>query len=153
MTPLARQPEDQPSARPARPADPVRACSCPESDGQIRHQRSTCTDPVVAQLDWFVTEERDRKRPGCPAWCTDHVDYLEGMGPVNKHRTIRRINGPTGRSISVTLIQTFGTKYLPNLYVSGVRVNEDHISGMRWLMSDLGHEDIAAAIDELAALA
>lgn len=32
----------------------TRACSCPESDGAIRHQRSSCTDPVVARLGWYA---------------------------------------------------------------------------------------------------
>lgn len=29
-------------------------CSCPESDGKVYHQRSTCTDPLVKRLDWFA---------------------------------------------------------------------------------------------------
>lgn len=86
-------------------------------------------------------------REGCPAWCTEHVDQ------VNYHRTIRYIDGPIGRRVLVALIQQADGKYLPDLYVNAVRVDEDHITHMRWLMSDLGCEDIAAAIDELAALA
>ena len=29
-------------------------CDCPERDGNIYHQRATCTDPVVALLDWYA---------------------------------------------------------------------------------------------------
>jgi cation transport regulator ChaB len=37
-------------------ATPARdSCGCPETDGKIYHQRGTCTDPVVAQLDWYAT--------------------------------------------------------------------------------------------------
>lgn len=28
-------------------------CGCPQQDGKIYHQRGTCTDPVVAKLDWY----------------------------------------------------------------------------------------------------
>jgi hypothetical protein len=42
----------------AADADQYRAaadgCECPRSDGKIRHRRDTCTDPVVAQLDWYA---------------------------------------------------------------------------------------------------
>lgn len=31
-------------------------CGCPEADGQIRHQRGTCTDPVVDSLGWYASE-------------------------------------------------------------------------------------------------
>jgi hypothetical protein len=31
-----------------------RACACPSTDGVIRHQRETCTDPVVARLGWYA---------------------------------------------------------------------------------------------------
>lgn len=30
-------------------------CSCPERNGQIYHQRGTCTDPTVARLDWYAS--------------------------------------------------------------------------------------------------
>lgn len=29
-------------------------CSCPSADGKTYHQRTTCTDPVVARLDWYA---------------------------------------------------------------------------------------------------
>ena len=29
-------------------------CQCPERDGMIYHQRATCTDTVVAALDWYA---------------------------------------------------------------------------------------------------
>jgi hypothetical protein len=37
------------------PGSPPRACGCPEQDGRIYHQRETCTDPLVARLDWYGT--------------------------------------------------------------------------------------------------
>jgi hypothetical protein len=40
--------------RPREAVAATRACSCPESDGAIRHQRSSCTDPVVARLGWYA---------------------------------------------------------------------------------------------------
>jgi hypothetical protein len=33
-------------------------CGCPEADGKIYHQRGTCTDPVVAELDWYADAGR-----------------------------------------------------------------------------------------------
>jgi hypothetical protein len=33
----------------------LKACGCPEQDGRIYHQRETCTDPLVARLDWYGT--------------------------------------------------------------------------------------------------
>lgn len=29
-------------------------CGCPVIGGMVRHQRATCTDPVVARLDWYA---------------------------------------------------------------------------------------------------
>jgi len=34
--------------------EPERACDCPVAGGMVRHQRQTCTDPVVAQLGWYA---------------------------------------------------------------------------------------------------
>jgi hypothetical protein len=31
-------------------------CSCPKKSGMIRHQRSSCTDPIVARLDWYADD-------------------------------------------------------------------------------------------------
>lgn len=43
-------------ARCGRPRDAHRApvCGCPERDGMVYRQRGTCTDPVVARLDWYA---------------------------------------------------------------------------------------------------
>ena len=46
---------------PAPPEDPApdpgpAPCSCPQKAGMIRHLRQTCTDPVVARLDWYAAE-------------------------------------------------------------------------------------------------
>lgn len=30
------------------------SCDCPETDGKVYHQRGTCTDLVVAALDWYA---------------------------------------------------------------------------------------------------
>jgi hypothetical protein len=32
----------------------VSACGCPSRDGQIYHDRATCTDPVVRQFNWYA---------------------------------------------------------------------------------------------------
>jgi len=29
-------------------------CDCPVTDGRIRHQRQTCTDPVAVKLGWYA---------------------------------------------------------------------------------------------------
>lgn len=44
--------------RPPRPPDPPPQCDCPEGDGVIRHRRATCTDPIVAKLDWYAEAGR-----------------------------------------------------------------------------------------------
>jgi len=31
-------------------------CGCPKADGMIRHQRSSCTDPIVARLDLYADD-------------------------------------------------------------------------------------------------
>lgn len=31
-------------------------CGCPKKDGMIRHQRSSCTDPIAARLDWYADD-------------------------------------------------------------------------------------------------
>lgn len=41
-------------------------CGCPETDGKIYHQRGTCTDPVVEQLDWYADVGRIAAAPGRP---------------------------------------------------------------------------------------
>jgi hypothetical protein len=47
------------SARSAPEADQdhkptaVAECGCPKANSMIRHQRATCTDPIVARLDWY----------------------------------------------------------------------------------------------------
>jgi len=35
---------------------PAADCGCPRGDGEIRHQRGTCTDPVVAKLNWYADD-------------------------------------------------------------------------------------------------
>lgn len=32
-------------------------CDCPEKDGMTWHQRATCTDPDVARLNWYASDE------------------------------------------------------------------------------------------------
>ncbi len=44
-----------------------RSCGCPETDGKIYHQRGTCTDPVVAELDWYADSDRIAAAPGSGA--------------------------------------------------------------------------------------
>lgn len=35
----------------------VAPCGCPTRDGMIRHQRSSCTDPIAARLDWYADDK------------------------------------------------------------------------------------------------
>ncbi len=39
------------------------ACDCPKPEGVIRHQRSSCTDPVVAKLDWYADRSASSPEP------------------------------------------------------------------------------------------
>jgi hypothetical protein len=32
-------------------------CSCPVTDGMIRHQQQTCTDPIVAKFGWYADQD------------------------------------------------------------------------------------------------
>lgn len=37
------------------------SCGCPNDEGLIRHQRETCTDPVVAKLGWYFDPPETKK--------------------------------------------------------------------------------------------
>lgn len=41
----------------AMPVPDDKACSCPVTDGVIRHQRATCTDGIVAWFGWYADGE------------------------------------------------------------------------------------------------
>lgn len=43
------------------------SCGCPEDEGLVRHQKGTCTDPVVAELGWYF------EPPAGPAPAADPV--------------------------------------------------------------------------------
>jgi hypothetical protein len=32
-----------------------RDCDCPDNGLVVRHDRASCTDPVVAELDWYAS--------------------------------------------------------------------------------------------------
>lgn len=49
-----RQDEDLRAARIDAMLAASAPCGCPRADGQIRHQREICIDPVVASLDWYA---------------------------------------------------------------------------------------------------
>jgi len=34
---------------------PPRDCNCPDNGLVLRHDRATCTDPLVARLDWYAS--------------------------------------------------------------------------------------------------
>lgn len=42
--------------RPPRPPNPPPQCDCPKEGGVICHRRATCTDPIVAKLNWYADE-------------------------------------------------------------------------------------------------
>lgn len=49
-------PDGWASKRPDEPrgaADQHQVCACPSVHGIIRHDRDSCTDPVVVRLDWY----------------------------------------------------------------------------------------------------
>jgi hypothetical protein len=83
-----------------------------------------------------------RARPAlpCPSWCT-----REGSHDI--HQTTRHY----AAAASVALAKRDG--YLADIYVSGHVVSLDEAESMASLMVTLEHEEIAAAIRELAALA
>ena len=39
--------------RSSEPDNPTPDCNCPVRDGNVYHQRASCTDPVVAKLGWY----------------------------------------------------------------------------------------------------
>lgn len=93
-------------------------------------------------------------RPGCPAWCTHHPDGPYQPHHVSDYRHFR-VGEPRGR-IGVALHQ-IGDAAI-TLYVANVPINARRCDGMvaedmATLMRSLGRDDIAAAIEELAALA
>jgi len=88
-------------------------------------------------------------REGCPAWCTKHDDehgqhhVVRDAGDIRV--SIRQIADPLGDK--------------PTLYVANVPVNDPagfigriDVWWMAHLMRRLGREDVAAAVEELAAL-
>lgn len=54
---------DETRGRPGRPPrsnvpdKEFRACTCPTRNGNIYHQRASCTDRVVAALDWYASDD------------------------------------------------------------------------------------------------
>lgn len=40
-------------------AEKTAPCGCTRFDGVIRHQRSVCTDPIVAQMNWYAEDRAD----------------------------------------------------------------------------------------------
>ena len=56
-----------------------RVCECPEQDGKIRHQRATCTDPIVARLNWYADtiDALSRVRALAEAWAATAGDTLD----------------------------------------------------------------------------
>lgn len=43
-----------------------RSCQCPEENGMVRHQRGTCTDPVVIRLGWYYRPPGERTQQAAP---------------------------------------------------------------------------------------
>lgn len=70
---------------------PVRAsCGCPEDEGLVRHQKGTCTDPVVAQLGWYFEPAGDAPAPGpvgAPGWLAEDKAAAEKL--LTNARSVR----------------------------------------------------------------
>lgn len=85
----------------------VDPCGCPDDEGLIRHQRDSCTDPVVAKLGWYFDPapatnhgvalailvdglDRPRLRIQCQCgWydsCAEVTDYDAVARSVAEHR-------------------------------------------------------------------
>jgi hypothetical protein len=102
--------------------------------------------------------EQPEKRSACaqfPAWCVRHSD---GDGSPVHWSEVREFVQPSFYAIRVVLSQcdVLGTR----LDINGVQVRLDacgaypgEAKAMAQLLRKLGHEDIAAAVEELAALA
>jgi hypothetical protein len=92
----------------------------------------------------------DAPRPGCPIWCTEHDDEY------NQHCSAYAYLGTvTAVGIGVALRQGAGLP-APTLYVGNMGLDTsrgDQPRQMASLMRRLGREDVAVAIEELAALA
>ena len=98
----------------------------------------------------------DQAREGCPAWCTHHP-VRDGIANHGHHRGEHRdFLTPDHWTISVYLHEI---NHGPILTVDSVPITLNGSPGhyqcetMARLLRKLGREDIAAAVDELAALA
>jgi hypothetical protein len=41
----------------------TRDCDCPQDAGGIRHQRGSCTDPVVQRFSWYADDDPGDRGP------------------------------------------------------------------------------------------
>lgn len=93
---------------------------------------------------------------GCPAWCTHHP-VRDGVVVREHHRgDRRRFMTPDFWSIDVYLYKVYEQTALRvdmlGLFNVGDK-HDDQAKDLAGLLRKLGHEDIAAAVDELAAIA
>jgi hypothetical protein len=96
---------------PETPAVP--GCGCPQQDGKTYHARGTCTDPVVARLDWYTGDplapapelaaamaETRQVRDGYASLCKEFAPSPQAgwsarisLTVLNRHRTAAGLDG------------------------------------------------------------
>lgn len=100
----------------------------------------------------------DQAREGCPAWCAqDEKHMMTDYGELHHRSENREFMTPDFWTIRVYLYQIGDDKPLMRVGLLGLLQDDAYPCTQREDLADLlrklGHEDIAAAVEELAALA